>query len=231
MPIYRGIAKAQVHTGKDILFWKDLWLADILSETHLRAFLFAIQEDLSVKDFLGTTRLGESFHLPLSVQAHAETRDLQRLVLDIQLQDSQYVADKWILTWGTEMYSANKYYNFYFEDVRAHQAYNWLWKSKATMKIKVFDWLLLSVRLNSRNMLKRRHYNIGNDYTCLLCESNLEETVEHLFFECSFSKNYWSDLGICWNTQGTRLDWINLAKMSWNKPLFMAIFLQASWSI
>ena len=129
------------------------------------------------------------------------------------------------------MYSASKYYNFYFKDVRAHQAYNWLWKSKATMKIKVFGWLLLSDRLNSRNMLKRRHYNIGNDYTCLLCKSNLEETVEHLFFECSFSKNYWSDLGICWNTQGTRLDWINLAKMSWNKPLFMAIFLQASWSI
>ena len=53
------------------------------------------------------------------------------------------------------------------------------------MKIKVFGWLLMSDRLNSRNMLKWRHYNIGDDYTCLLCDSKLEETVEHLFFQCS----------------------------------------------
>ena len=99
------------------------------------------------------------------------------------------------------------------------------------MKIKVFGWLWLSDRLNSRNMLKRWHYNIGNDYTYLLCDSNLEETMEHLFFQCSFSKNCWSDLGIYWSTQGTRLDWINLAKTSWNKPMFMAIFLQEAWSI
>ena len=76
MPIYRGITKAQVHTGKDILFWKDHWTDGILAETHPRAFSFASQEDISVRAFLGATTLHETFHLPLSVQAHAETRDL-----------------------------------------------------------------------------------------------------------------------------------------------------------
>mgnify|MGYP002413836659 FL=1 len=231
MPIYRGITKAQVHTGNDILFWKDHWMDGILAETHPRAFSFATQEDISVRDFLGATTLRVTFHLPLSVQAHAETRDLQCLVSDIQLHDSLSGNDSWNCTWLTQKYSASKYYNFYFREVRAHQTYTWLWKSKVTMKIKVFGWLLLSDRLNTRNMLKRRHYNIGNDYTCPLCESNVEETLEHLFFGCAFSKDCWSDIAICWSSQGSRLDWISTAKTVWNKPMFMAIFLQAAWSI
>ena len=231
MPIYRGITKAQVHTGNDILFWKDHWMDGILAETHPRAFSFATQEDISVRDFLGATTLRVTFHLPLSVQAHAETRDLQRLVRDIQLHDSLSGNDSWNCTWLTQKYSASKYYNFYFREVRAHQTYTWLWKSKVTMKIKVFGWLLLSDRLNTRNMLKRRHYNIGNDYTCPLCESNVEETLEHLFFGCAFSKDCWSDIAICWSSQGSRLDWISTTKTAWNKPMFMAIFLQAAWSI
>ena len=196
MPIYRGITKAQVHTGKDILFWKDHWTDGILAQTHPRAFSFASQEDISVRDFLGAKTLHEMFHLPLSVQAHAETRDLQSIVRDIPLNDSLSGNDSWNCTWATQTYSANKYYNSYFREVRAHQTYTWLWKSKVRMKIKVFGGLLLSDRLNTRNMLKRRHYNIDNDYTCPLCESNVEETLEHLFFDCAFSKACWSDIAI-----------------------------------
>lgn len=73
------------------------------------------------------------------------------------------------------------------------------------MKIKVFGWLLLSDRLNTRNMLKRRHYNIGNDYDCILCGLHIEETLEHLFFECQFSTECWSSLGITWNQGQPRL--------------------------
>ena len=99
------------------------------------------------------------------------------------------------------------------------------------MKIKVFGWLLLSDRLNTRNILKRRHYNIGDNYTCLLCASPPEETLEHLFFTCPFSQDCWTHLNISWPTQGSRLHWIEEAKTIWNKPMVMDIFLQAAWSI
>uniref|UniRef100_A0A453HWP6 Reverse transcriptase zinc-binding domain-containing protein n=1 Tax=Aegilops tauschii subsp. strangulata TaxID=200361 RepID=A0A453HWP6_AEGTS len=61
-----------------------------------------------------------------------------------------------------------------------------------------------SDRLNTRNMLKRRHYNIGTNLDCLLCELHIEETVEHLFFHCTFSKECWCLLNISWATQGDR---------------------------
>ena len=99
------------------------------------------------------------------------------------------------------------------------------------MKIKVFGWLLLSDRLNTRNMLKRRHYNIGNDYDCILCGVHIEETLEHLFFECQFSAECWSSLGISGNQGQHRLQKVVSAKNNWNRPLFMELFLTATWSI
>ena len=33
------------------------------------------------------------------------------------------------------------------------------------------------------------------------------------------------------STQGNRLDWVESAKTSWNRPLFVEIILQSAWSI
>lgn len=86
--------------------------------------------------------------------------------------------------------------NFCFRDVVVDEAFGWIWKSKCTMKWKMFCWLLLADRLNSRNMLRRRHFMIANDgYTCLLCASPPKETVEHLFFYCPFASRCWNTLG------------------------------------
>uniref|UniRef100_A0A453RT16 Reverse transcriptase zinc-binding domain-containing protein n=1 Tax=Aegilops tauschii subsp. strangulata TaxID=200361 RepID=A0A453RT16_AEGTS len=61
-------------------------------------------------------------------------------------------------------------------------------------------------RLNTRNMLKRRYYNIGTNLDCLLCGEHIEETVEHLFFHCTFIKRCWCKLNITWPTVGDHLD-------------------------
>src|SRR4051794_30187047 len=99
------------------------------------------------------------------------------------------------------------------------------------MKIKVFGWLLLSDHLNTRNMLKQRHYNIGDVHDCILCGLPTEEMLEHLFFECHFSSDCWSHLGLSRPHGNTRLNNISKAKQDWNRPLFMELFLLAAWSI
>lgn len=124
------------------------------------------------KDFLSITALREAFHLPLSEQAHAEVRQMQSDLATITLSDE---ADVWIYACGSDQFTAHRYYTFYFRDVRAHEAFGWIWKSRSTMKIKVFGWLLLTDRLNTRNMLKRRHYNIGEDHNCILVDCKLRK--------------------------------------------------------
>ena len=111
------------------------------------------------------------------------------------------------------------------------QATKWIWKSKSTMKIEVFGWLLLSDRLNTRNMLKRRQYNIADNNDCILCGLPIEETVQYLFFNCSFSSSCRPTLHIAWQPGGSRLEKIASAKDSWTQPLFKEIFLVAAWSI
>ena len=40
-------------------------------------------------------------------------------------------------------------------------------------------------RLNTRDMLQRRHWHVDND-TCVLCPFLLRENRSHLSFECTF---------------------------------------------
>ena len=113
----------------------------------------------------------------------------------------------------------------------AHVAFKWLWKTKCIPKIKVFCWFLLSDRLNTRKMLKRRHYNIGNNFDCLLCGQHIEETVEHLFFHCTFSKECWGLLRMSWATHGDRLQLVENLKTQHPRKMIMEIFLTAAWSL
>lgn len=68
------------------------------------------------------------------------------------------------------------------------------------MKVKVFGWLLLIDRLNTRDMLDRKHCAPdGSDLTCVICSSGARETLQHLFFHCTFSSECWAQFGIVWD--------------------------------
>jgi hypothetical protein len=60
----------------------------------------------------------------------------------------------------------------------------------------------VSLRLNSlltRNMLRRREKFSEEGYNYVLCQDNMEETVEHLFFGCPSAACKWLALGFLWN--------------------------------
>ena len=151
----------------------------IYADKYPRAFSYVHEENLSVRVFLTATTLHETFQLPLSMQAHEELKMLQLDVMDVTFEEHD---DVWSYCWGSTVFKTATYYQFFFRDVVAHMAFRSLWRTKCTPKIKVFGWFLLSDRLNTRNMLKRRHYNIGSNLDCLLCGLHVEEMVEHLFF-------------------------------------------------
>ena len=114
----------------------------------------------------------------------------------------------------------------------ADEAFGWLWKAKSPIKFKMFGWLLLVDRLNTRNMLKRRHFVVvGGNYACMFCQNPPEETVEHLFFNCPFSQRCWDVVGMTWPIDDNRLALLGGGRDNWRQPLFMDIFLLAAWSL
>ena len=149
-------------------------------------------------NFLESTTLGETFDLPMSLLALEEVRDIQ--TLSTHMYPSSMVNDVCHYVWGKTNFRSTDYYRFCFKDAEAHPAFRCLWSSQCIMRTKVFGCLLFHDRLNTCNMSKRRHYNIGDDHDCLLCGNQVEETVDHMIFRCPFSRVCWRKLGIDWTT-------------------------------
>jgi hypothetical protein len=90
----------------------------------------------------------------------------------------------------------------------------WVWKSNCTPTIKFFAWLHLNDRLNTRNILGRRKKVLEEGYNCVLCHEGIEETSEHLFFECSLL----FDGGLRWGSLGA-IPVVLIRRFTWpNKP-------------
>jgi hypothetical protein len=95
--------------------------------------------------------------------------------------------DNWQYIWGNSTYTPSKSYHLPYKNVHPPKAFIWIWDSSYAHKIKVFAWLLLMDRQNVRNILKnvnvrnilrRKKHNLqGNDYNCVLCTTQSEETT------------------------------------------------------
>ena len=63
-----------------------------------------------------------------------------------------------------------------------------LWKGRTPLKIKIFLWLIeQNVILTKDNLVKRKWQG---DVRCCFCPEN--ESINHLFFDCSMARYIWS---------------------------------------
>lgn len=63
------------------------------------------------------------------------------------------------------------------------------------LKHKVFFWLLMNDRLNTRGLLRRNNMALDS-YVCELCILQKEESLKHLFLSCNFAMACWASIGI-----------------------------------
>jgi hypothetical protein len=227
--IYRSITSAIVATGDSVLFWKDYWCTDrLLCDDYPRLFSFSINEDSSVADMRLTTDLFESFVLPISVEANDELLQVQQIIQNISGDQTQN--DTRTFVWGNS-YTSAKYYNFIFSSLPIDEAINLIWKSKCLPKLKVFAWLLMMDRLNTKDLMIRKNWILEDGPQCVLCDSHSIETREHMFFHCSFATDCWVRAGIHWDCSLDISSRILQAKSVFSKPCFFEIFTCAAWNI
>jgi hypothetical protein len=70
----------------------------------------------------------------------------------------------------------------------------------------------------------------GENYNCILCNMNVEETAFHLFFACPFRQHCWQQLGMQWNLGLEFFQMMMLAKHEF--PIaFMETFIIGAWQI
>lgn len=87
-------------------------------------------------------------------------------------------------------------------------------------------------RLNTRNILKRKDLAIeGNNYNCVLCSLNREETAFHFFFSCPFSQQCWNFLGFHWDFHREFFEMMEHERQQQSLSFFMDIFIMTAWHI
>ena len=133
--------------------------------------------------------------------------------------------------WGNQLYSSSRYYNLVFQHFPVSPIFKRLWQSKCTPRLKFFAWLLLVDRLNTRNMLLRRHYNVHPNSWCVLCSTQEVEDLNHLFFTCPFALSCWNKLSIQWDVSLSIQERVLHMIGSTGLPCIMEIFVFTVWEI
>jgi hypothetical protein len=106
-----------------------------------------------------------------------------------------------------------------------------IWKSEVLHKQKVFVWLLLVDRLNTRDMMDRRNWHLHSGVDCETCSGHERETREHLFFNCRFAQKIWHFLNITWINNDSIIIMFQRAKASFQGPNFIEVATCAFWGI
>jgi hypothetical protein len=194
-----------------------------------RLFSFSLDDKLSVRDFLLTPNKSELFELPLSQQAYQELIALEDVLAQCQVHDD--ISDSWSTVWKGGVFSSKLYYKHCFSFLPDVGIFKWIWRSRVILRIKVFAWLLVSDRLNTKDMLRRRNWNIADDLFCVLCPAHVTEDWMHLFFHCNFSIRIWNYLQIEWEPGPTLEVIVTAAMRKFNKPFFSEVVIIALWHI
>ncbi|XP_073355123.1 uncharacterized protein [Aegilops tauschii subsp. strangulata] len=230
---FRECAWVQINAGNTALMWSDnLQFDGQVSSLPLRfPRLYSYVKDpwVTAMEFLGSQDIFQQFHLPLSSQAFDELTILQSM-LDglIRAPGSK---DIWFWKGTAKGYSPKLFYSHTFVSASFNPLTAWIWKSSCTMKIKVFAWMLIMDRLNTKDMVERRHWHLEGGVSCVLCPLQTRETRDHLFFNCNFSVRVWNYLQIDWSSGDSMAHLVLNASRSFRKPFFTEVVFIACWNI
>lgn len=183
--LYGFITTCWLGDSSSILFWKDNWAGEILTDLFPNIAMFVKRPGISVKEVCEAESLDNLFHIPISQAAAVELEGLRTLAQSFELSED---TDMRIFCWGSSMYSSAKLCKLAFLTMQTPAVFHLVWKSKVTPRVKFFAWLILLDRLNTKNMLARRNFNMQSNSLCFICDDSTEETIDHLFFQCRFAK-------------------------------------------
>jgi hypothetical protein len=229
---FRGVSKCIAGNGSSILFWKDRWSEHgLLGETFSRIFSFAVQPDISLQKVIQlNTELHTLFYLPLSEQAFQELQAINGIVLSVRMNANQLeLHDSWTYCYNSGLFSSANYYKVMFQGVIVQPIFPKLWKCKCVPKMKVFTWLM--DRLNTRDMMLRRHWHLQSGPHCVMCSNGTLETRDHLFIDCPFAKRCWDFCKIIWQSGESMSDIFMNARREFQGPNFLEITICAAWNI
>lgn len=148
------------------------------------------------------------------------------------VQGIMHGKDRWIYSWDDNNFRSSKVYSLNFQFIHPLAPFKRVWKAKVFKKIKVFIWLVFKDKINTINLIKRKRCIVpNNDYSCVLCALNYEETTYHILFDFLFNTACWDYVGIHWDHSLGFFLMIQSAKGIFGNKFFMEILTILAWEI
>jgi hypothetical protein len=162
-----------------------MWNGRVLELIYPELFSFTVNTKITVQSVRQLESFHDLFQLPMSLKAFEQYCELDIFMQSLHPTNTK---DTWSYIWGSKNYSSLKAYRHLIDYDSVHTTLKWIWKTKCQTKHKVFLWLLLQDRLNTKGMLRRKNMYLDS-YVCEMCIWLRVESLWHLFFRCSFAKN------------------------------------------
>jgi hypothetical protein len=54
-------------------------------------------------------------------------------------------------------------------------------------------------KLNTKDIMLRKHWHVEGGPACVMCDHQMLDTRDHIFFQCSFVANCWDRVGVHWD--------------------------------
>ena len=86
-------------------------------------------------------------------------------------------------------------------------------------------------RLNTKDLMIRKHWTIDSGSSCVLCTGHNLETRDHLFFLYPFATAWWDFIGIHWDGSLSISQRFIRAKRDFLGPCFLEIATCAAWNL
>lgn len=121
-------------------------------------------------------------------------------------------------------------YNFLKKGTTAHPIFRQLWKCAVMPRYKIFFWLLLHDRINTRGLLDRKNFFLPSK-NWAICTLTADETVLHLFWDCPFAFDCWESINIQRVRGISVIDEIFFSKEALPKHFALSIVVMGCWHI
>ncbi|XP_073113086.1 uncharacterized protein [Elaeis guineensis] len=169
----------------------DHWIADSpLQEAFPELFMLTLQPEISVAKFLNHCDKRTLFRETLNRFTEAKIDQLANILLEANLTTT---SDKIIWKWDVKgKFSTRNCYNHLLHGGTTSYLAPLLWKTPLPSKLKIFNWLLFQNKILTAKNLEKRHMQI--QFKCPLCAKD-EESADHLFAECTFTRQIWNLIG------------------------------------
>ncbi|GMI86725.1 hypothetical protein HRI_002341800 [Hibiscus trionum] len=233
----------QVGDGASIKFWSDWWIGNApLMSNFPRIYALSVNKTGRVADFGVKDSQGWNWNVVLRRQVFDwELGQWSSFLLLLNCFKSSCVGED-CLVWKNSsdgrLSSKECYKLLYPKNPQSQFWISYAWQGLTPPRIDFFLWQVFKQRLPVKSELHRRGVNSLVDLNCPLCNSHVE-TINHLFFSCSFAWGLWMKFAGFWDinmvlpadAEGVFFYWNHAKPTSANDKLWKIISCSILWSL